>query len=328
MKEKAERELPIEKYTDPSFWRSLATPFSLTQEMPEGSLPPKLPLRDDARDEETLARAKAQLLEDGYLRLTSLFEEAAMARMAEGVLSIQKALGSPIWALMYDDLWHLLLSLDDLLKGWLGEGYQLLPDTWVWCLEQESHARGWRPHRDRERGSALPHQMPRILSLWLPLTHATPENGCIYVLPASQDPRYHRYGGVDEESSLDLQAIRALPAPAGSVLAWSAQLLHWGGCSSRWAQSPRISVAFELQAAGFSSKAPFTLPPQRPPFLLRLGLIARQLLQYQHMQPLPLPLTQACHRWMAAYLPKKRSFADVLANLFSTKKTPPHKTSD
>ena len=78
-----------------------------------------------------------------------------------------------------------------------------------------------------------------------------------------------------------------MPAQAGSLLAWNQAILHWGGRASRRAQGPRTSVAFEFQRGD-------TPPLQRaaagsrsvPPFTERLGLIGKQVLQYQHMYPL------------------------------------------
>ncbi|MCB9643590.1 MAG: phytanoyl-CoA dioxygenase family protein [Myxococcales bacterium] len=301
---------------DPSFWKNLCPSLSL-------SLPKDL--SEDAQghaglsclspEPREISRCQSQLCEDGYFLYPSRFARDAMGRLARAVECITDATGMPIWTLVYDELWEMMAAMQGCLAPLLGESYQLLPDIWVWNLRPNGEDRGWRPHRDRERGSVSKGQLPKLLSVWLPLTDATPDNGCIYVLPASLDKRYHQYGQPNEEGSLSLQDVRALPAPAGSVLGWSAQLLHWGGRTSPWAEGPRISVAFEFQAQGFAGGAPFVLPPQLPDFSMRLGLIARQLLQYRHMAPLSKEMERVCRQLADTYLPKKRRFSDVLARM-------------
>jgi SAM-dependent methyltransferase len=134
-----------------------------------------------------------------------------------------------------------------------------------------------------------PDDSPHSLTVWLPFSEATPLNGCIYVLPAQHDERFRRrvWDGPGNDKVEDLQNIRALPAQAGSLLAWNQAILHWGGRASRRAEGPRTSAAFEFQRG---DKPPFNEPlldPQRvPSFAERLGLIGKQVLQYRHMYPL------------------------------------------
>ena len=96
---------------------------------------------------------------------------------------------------------------------------------------------------------------------------ATPLNGCIYVLPAHVDERFHQRRWDGEGNNV----VRALPATAGS----------------RLGVAPRISAAFEFQRG---DRAPFNRPlldpGPLPPFTERLGLIGKQVLQYRHMYPL------------------------------------------
>lgn len=319
----------LQRIEDPHAWRTLCPSLSLTTEPPtlepHTSSPqsPESPSiatsihQGTPLSSEDTARHKAQLLHDGYFAQPALFSRDAVERIASAVEHITTQTGAAVWALLYDDLWQMMSALQPCLTPILGEHFVLLPDIWVWNLRPNGQDHGWRPHRDRERGSVPTDGLPRLLTVWIALTDATPDNGCIYILPASLDARYHHYGRPNEEISIHFQDIRALPASAGTALGWSAQLLHWGGRTSIWTQTPRISVAFEFQCRDFSSGAPFVLPPIPPPFSQRLGLVARQLLQYRHFVHLPEPIERICQRLIQTHLPQKRRFSDVFAKLLS-----------
>jgi hypothetical protein len=100
------------------------------------------------------------------------------------------------------------------------------------------------------------------------------------------------------------QNIRALPAPAGSLLAWNQAVLHWGGRASRLAEGPRSSAAFEFQRG---DKAPFNRPlldPKKaPPFHQRLGLVGKQVLQYKHMYPLAPDIAMIAEALRSRFMP-------------------------
>jgi len=116
----------------------------------------------------------------------------------------------------------------------------------------------------------------------VPLTEATPFNGCMYVLPAERDPHYA--ARVKKYDIAAPQNIRALPAAPGSVLGWTQGLLHWSGRSSRRASEPRLSFSIEYQRGDEPAfNEPVLDPRVLPPFERRLGLIGKQILQYQHM---------------------------------------------
>ena len=125
--------------------------------------------------------------------------------------------------------------------------------------------------------------------MWLALSDATPLNGCIHVLPLHHDDRFamRAFGGQGSTMVFEPQSIRALPAPAGALMAWNQNLLHWGGRASRRASGPRCSAAFEYQRVDVPLlRPPPMYPDLRPDFRERLGLIAMQVLQYKHMYPL------------------------------------------
>jgi hypothetical protein len=107
----------------------------------------------------------------------------------------------------------------------------------------------------------------------------------MYILPANRDPVY---GGENEgQWRIDVAKVRAMPAKPGEFLCWNQAVLHWGGEASRFAPSPRLSMALEFQSG---ERAPFNQPLIAPlsnlSFESRLKLVAKQILQYRHMYPL------------------------------------------
>jgi hypothetical protein len=212
---------------------------------------------------------------------------AAPIRDAVSTLS---RLGIPLpFAFVYDQLWLAFQGLSGFLTAVLGEGYRALPDFWVWHVHPDDDATGWGPHRDRVMSTLDADNSPHTLTMWLPFSDATPLNGCMYFLPAHLDDRFRqrRWDGTDNNVVYNPQDIRAVPATAGSLMAWNQAILHWGGRGSRLGEAPRISAAFEFQRADRPAfNAPLLDPGRLPAFDERLGLIGKQVLQYRHMYPL------------------------------------------
>ena len=257
-----------------------------------------------------LAEAQRALKEEGYLCFHERLDKSLMEKMAQALSTIQETLEWPVFVFMYDEFWLIFRYLEELLTALLGEGFKILPDFWAWHIAPNTRETGWRPHRDRMEQTLQKDGTPDVLTLWIPLTDATPQNGCIYAVPAHLDPFYHSPG---RETRVDnWHHIRALPAKAGSILAWTPQLLHWGSRSTPKATHPRISFAFELQR---KDTAPHAFPlldyVEPPDFAMRLALIGEQLHQYRHMYELP----EALRKWSILQknrLPKKRRFSDLL----------------
>ncbi|ORB27648.1 phytanoyl-CoA dioxygenase family protein [Mycolicibacterium parafortuitum] len=229
------------------------------------------------------------LKREGYIQVPDAFSELSTAPISQAVTTLAQR-GIPLpFAFVYDELWLAFQGLAAFLTTVLGEDYRALPDFWVWYVQPNENAAGWGPHRDRVQPTLEPDNSPHTLTVWLPFTDATPLNGCMYVLPAHHDPRFmeRRWDGDGNNVVLNPQDIRALPAAAGSLLAWNQAVLHWGSRGSRLGTAPRISAAFEFQRG---DRAPFNNPlldPGRmPTFTERLGLIGKQVLQYRHMYPL------------------------------------------
>ena len=162
----------------------------------------------------------------------------------------------------------------------------------------QPHNGGWQKADDHIGHKTLrPDGRPKAMTFWLPLTDATTHNGCMYVLPADRDELYGT--SRDHQINVHLQNVRALPAAAGSVLAWTQALFHWGSRARNPIGGPRISISVEFQRGDeMPIYEPLLDPGEMPDPAMRLRLILRQVLQYQHMYPAP-PAIRAMAEAMA-----------------------------
>ncbi len=260
------------------FWNELCPALSV-----EGTRTP--PTFDVPNPDQLLAT----LRHEGYINVPGILPEGSFAPLRDCVVTLHEQRIPLAFAFVYAEFWHAFQGLRRLLEIVLGQGYRALPDFWVWHVLPVDSEFGWGPHRDRVQPTLDADNSPHSFTVWLPLSDATPLNGCIYVLPAHLDERFkrRRWDGPDNNVVKEPQSIRALPASAGSVLGWNQAILHWGSRASRLGAAPRTSMAFEFQRG---DKPPFNRPlldpTVTPPFERRLGLIGKQVLQYEHMYPL------------------------------------------
>ncbi len=225
------------------------------------------------------------IIEEGYFKIDPPNWNLSIVDMAS-VASKMAEINLPIpLVFLFDEFWIIFIKLHNIAEALLGKGYLRLPDFWGWHVDPQKKESGWTPHRDKGYKSLNADGTPKSITFWIPLSASTPLNGCMYIVPANKDKTY----GTPEDSqfNFDLPSIRALPAAAGSILCWNQAVLHWGSqCSERELQ-PRISVAFEFQAGNVAPfNQPLMDPRSIPTFDFRLKLIAKQIIQYQHMYPL------------------------------------------
>ena len=270
--------LTFEQVTDVAFWRDLRPDLSIERARPAPVF--------DVGDTDFLW---GTLLHEGYVNVPGVVSTSYVQPIFECVRCLH-ARGIPLpFAFVYDELWEVFQGVAPYLSAVLGDGYRMLPAFWAWFLPPSDEAAGWGAHRDRLVQMVTDDNVPLSLTVWLPFSDATPLNGCVYVIPMYIDDYFERRVW-DETSSTagrDPRNIRALPATAGSMLSWNQGLLHWGGRASRLAPVPRCSAAFEFQRGDVPPFFEPLLDPTRvPTFGERLGLVARQILQYQHMYPL------------------------------------------
>lgn len=260
---------------DPEFWRQLNPHLTLTEQAHSRSAPGCVNdfLREGWRE---------RLKEDGYLQFDEVLDEKRVTALRRGVENVVAAKWPAAFCMVYDEYWNLFAGLSSLLQPILGESYRLLPNFWAWHVDPSAQQAGWSPHRDSGPASLFADGMPKSATIWIPLTDATPLNGCMYLLPANQDPDYLNAG--TRKHDIPLQSIRALPAKAGSVLLWNQNVYHWGSRSSPRARTPRISIACEYRQADLPPmREPLLDPGQPPAFDLRSDLIVRLLVRYRSL---------------------------------------------
>ncbi len=226
-----------------------------------------------------------RMAEEGYFQdHNPTFERLAPA-LAEAVRTCVALDIPPAFIFLFDETWECFRSLQPMLSRFLGDGYKVLPDFWAWHVDPAAGQAGWQPHRDKGRVALAPDGTPLSLTVWAPLSDATPLTSCMYLLPANRDPVYN----TPQETVWQINAtsIRALPGRPGDYLCWNQAVLHWGSESSRFAPHPRISMALEFQRGDMQ---PFNQPQMTPletlDFQARLKLVGKQILQYRHMYPL------------------------------------------
>ncbi|KJE35488.1 hypothetical protein UF64_09190 [Thalassospira sp. HJ] len=221
--------------------------------------------------------------DEGYFLIRDVLPINELAKLRTGIETLVANGLSPSLIYLYDEAWDVFRRLRPLLTHFLGDRIALLPHFWAWHVDPRADGSGWPPHRDYQGESAIGDDMLISLSLWVPLSDATPDNGCMHVLPRNFEKRYPV--PVTEPGEVHLQDIRALPAKPGAVMGWRQDLYHWGGHASPHAEEPRISLSLEFQNAAFDPLADESLRLDHPPaFLKRLALIAIQFDKYRHMQ--------------------------------------------
>ena len=183
-------------------------------------------------DEVETDRAIAQFREDGYFQTLPLLADQVVADLNRAVDGVAAEGWPPVFAWVFDAYWHFarLPRLARVLESQLGAGYRQIPHIWTHVVPAVEGSGGWPPHFDGFGGGRA--------SIWVALTDATLENGCIHLVPPRLLPPAFRQAKVDGTlSTIDvvqaLRSVRALPARAGSAWAGGFDVYHWGGSCVR-----------------------------------------------------------------------------------------------
>lgn len=229
----------IERLTTVEYWKALNPEMRIT-DYPFQALADTEVRAPPAE----VKRCVQQMREEGHFRLGSVLSKERMARMAQVVVNIVEAGYPPAFAYVYDDFWQVFRDLSPVLTPLYGEHYRVVINLWAWHIPPSDAHHGFKPHRDLIGKQTLHLDgSPVFGTVWIPLTDVTTQHACMYVLPTNQDPNVP---GKMESFTIpreSVQAIRALPAEAGSIMGWNSYALHWGSKSSKWANGPRISIA-------------------------------------------------------------------------------------
>lgn len=295
-----ERRRRLAQAEDPEYWRTLNPQLTVCG-ADALTVRERAPLDAHARDQ-----VLGQLDTDGYLEVPPFIAGDDVARLRLGVERLREAGWPPVFLFVYDEVWDLgrLPSIQQILSRALGPGYR--EDTLIWCFHvaPQPGASGWAPHCDGTEPS-------NRLTLWFPLTDATLDNGCMYVVPqhALPAPLAVPAAAADvnwEDISTTLRATRAVPMQAGGVLGWRFHVLHWSAVARR-APQPRISVALEFlgqDAVPLAGELPLMDGLVRPrSFEVRLFTIGKSLREYVKFEPWLAPYREVGEALAAAYRP-------------------------
>ena len=218
---------------DSGWWRSRVPELTISENLGGDRV-----RVDSPHGEHFLAALRSQ----GWAQQDDVADVVLLDRLRKGVLTLREYRLPAPFLFVFDEAWALFTGLDPLWRSVLGNGYRALPCFWCWFVAPGPKNRGWPVHRDRMNGprNVLDDGTPLTLSAWIPLTPATPANGCMYLVPAPD--------GQEHWENIALNSVRAVPAEPGSVLAWRQDIWHWSGHSSGIAEVPRISIGLEFQA--------------------------------------------------------------------------------
>lgn len=240
---------------------------------------------------EAVSAAAFALRTRGYFQLDDLLRPEMVATLRQAVETLAEQQWPLGFTYVYDEFWQLarIPAMQALLRAHLGEDCVQWPGIWTHRIQPERGSHGWAPHVDSKAQGT----QTEALGVWFPLSDATLDNGCMYVVARDFAPP----GIAENLASLEtvkredlrrlLQSARALPARAGAVLGWDQNVLHWGS-RCQGTGDPRISTAMEFASArqaALQKRPGIALRGPLPAFEQRLHLIAESLLSYVRFEP-------------------------------------------
>lgn len=247
-----------------------------------------LDLEGERLSSEQLAWACAHLERHGYFQIPGIISSAVVTQMHKCVETLRSSGWPPPFSFVYDEFWSILRtpSLVGLLSRKLGTGYLQTAPVWTYRVDPQARASGWSPHVDSRNDEER-------ITVWIPLTDASPGNGCMYVIPQDRVPpalpaSYSDWTAVSrDELGILLRNVTPLPATPGSVLGWNNSLIHWGGRALEPAAVPRVSIGVEFMSKGARPRS-WEMPVfdlNLPDLATRLRAIGQSISHYKKFEP-------------------------------------------
>lgn len=268
-------QLDLSEIIKSTFWKTICPDLAITEDQSLESFSDFGESR--ILDETDWNTCLSTVNEDGYFAYPSWFDPKNILRLKTCFLQLESAGIHPVFAFVFDEFWDLLLQMDPIFSE-IWDEYELMPNVWSWLVRNDTQT-AFPPHRDMVRHvEIVDEEHLDYLTVWIPLSDLNHLSSCMCLIPASLDPNYE--SETQNATVEDLQTIRCLQGPAGSVFCWSTQLVHWGTRQSRWGE-PRLSVGFFVKNAEAGALDDQSLDLSGKLSLQdRLRIIGRQILDY------------------------------------------------
>jgi len=246
------------------FWRRLAPDLTISDAQPVSVA---------AIDAGARSKMRIKLVNDGFLKVPPIQQRDVHGKIAKAMNRIAQAGLPTAFIGVYDEVWTLLADLQPAIDTILDGHAALVPN--FWANHSVDMATGLGASRRRGGNGVFKDGTPKNITVWMPLTPATPDNGCVYVVPAGQDRNY----GKPERADAALPGIRALPAMPGETLIWTGETYHWQARPERGNRDGALlSLTWEFQHSETEPLEEMVLDSYPyMPFETRLGLLARQM---------------------------------------------------
>lgn len=268
----------IEKARSQEYWRKLNPQLNICANLKFDDFEP------DSLGQADIDDMLTKLGRDGYFATKGpLIRGEVTARMLLGVENLRKAGWHEVWAFVYDEFWQVTRtpSMLRLLSTHLGKGFMAMPHVVVHYVYPEKGS-GWSPHVDfSDRDDRF--------TVWFPLSDATIDNGCIYIIARHRvsEELLNKWLNMEDLSHREvktlLQGTHALPVPAGSILSWKGDVIHWGTMSSKNVE-PRVSLSvvyIKENTPPLPDEVPLLSPVEIPDFPTRLMAVAKAIKYYK-----------------------------------------------
>ena len=271
---------------DPAFWLHLNPHMTITEERRKPCA------RPFAMSAEQSRMTVEDIKDEGYFKIPDVLPAQPLEALVKAVENLRDDHWPVPFSYVYDEFWLKYQELAEVLTAILGPGYKMMPTMYTFCVAPGGGGAGFLPHRDRSRRKLLrPDGNTIAMNVWISLTEATADMGCIYLLPTKYDPNFPN--NLKSYNVTNYQDIIALPTKAGDILGWNEGVYHWGGRSNKRATGYRISMAASFQRGDDEAlETPMLDPMVLPSFKQRLSLIGAQILRYQAQQALSPVLKQ------------------------------------
>lgn len=270
-----ESRLLVARATAATYWESIAPRLTVSQARP---------VSEFGGASNDVSEPVGEYRRCGFCTSDDVFAVHRLAELEEAVMAVHRAGWPMVFAFVFDQFWTLLQApkLERFITELVGTAYQTTPRFWANYVSPTAGGAGFLPHVDGGDDHTV--------TCWVPLTRASADNGCIYVVERSPASRaliaqFRELNAFSrQQMSILLSHSRALPLRPGGFAAWPQDTIHWGGMFRRGAARLALSWEFTSVAQGQTDSAlSVALSPDRPlpAFEDRLRWICQSLLKFR-----------------------------------------------